>query len=83
MKKLNKNIDYSIKWAAQRRNKKQSSLMAASGHAVWRFFQVLIVNQGFRDGPQGFLNAVMASQYVFNKYAGLWATIREESRHDV
>lgn len=36
---------------------------------AWTFFRSYIIQQGFRDGPQGFTIARMASLYTFLKYA--------------
>jgi glycosyltransferase involved in cell wall biosynthesis len=37
----------------------------------WKFFETFIFRQGFRDGFEGFVIAVMAGYYVFRKYAKL------------
>lgn len=71
---LNKNTDYSLRSAAEKTAKgKSSSIGKATVHAAWRFIQVWVVNRGILDGQRGFLNAVLAAQYVFNKYAAVWA----------
>jgi len=50
-----------------------SGLGKAVAHAAWRFFSIYVLKGGFKDGSRGLLMAIVYSQYVFNKYAALWA----------
>lgn len=52
---------------------KTGGLGQAIVHAAWRFFSIYVLKGGFRDGSRGLLMAIVYSQYVFNKYAALWA----------
>ena len=45
----------------------------------WKFFETYVIHQGFRDGFQGLLIAVMAGFYVFLKYAKLWQMVHGKS----
>lgn len=72
---LAKNIDYSLRGAQQKVNKnKSASIPEALLRSLWRFIKVYLIDLGILDGQRGFLNAVMAAQYVFNKYAAIWAS---------
>ncbi len=44
----------------------------------WKFIETYVFRQGFRDGFEGFVIAVMAGCYVFRKYAKLWRMGRRE-----
>ena len=50
-----------------------SSIAKALLHASWRFINIYFIKGGFHDGNRGLLMAILYSQYVFNKYATLWA----------
>jgi glycosyltransferase involved in cell wall biosynthesis len=39
---------------------------------AFQFVKMYLLRQGFRDGLEGFLLAVLSSAYVFTKYAKLW-----------
>lgn len=49
------------------------NLFQCSAHAMWCFFDVLILRSGWLDGRRGFVLAVLQSQYTFDKYVTLWA----------
>lgn len=42
-------------------------------HSAWRFVKVYVFRLGFLDGRRGLMMAIVYSQYVFNKYAAMWA----------
>jgi len=46
-----------------------SPLWKLALNPVWTFLRSYIIQQGFRDGPQGFTIARMASLYTFLKYS--------------
>jgi len=69
-----KQLDYADSWARQKQQAgRQASLGSAFGHALGCFVKMYLLRLGFLDGRHGLLLAVTASQYVFNKYAALWA----------
>ncbi len=71
---LQKFGDYACHAAAHKHAQhERGGLGKALGHALWRFFSVYVLKGGFRDGSRGLLMAALYSQYVFNKYAALWA----------
>jgi len=43
---------------------------------AFQFVKMYILRQGFRDGLEGFMLAVLSSAYVFTKYAKLWERTR-------
>jgi glycosyltransferase involved in cell wall biosynthesis len=43
---------------------------------AFQFAKMYLFRQGFRDGREGFLLAVLSSAYVFTKYAKLWERTR-------
>ena len=47
----------------------------------FRFFRSYVLNRGFLEGFAGFHVAVMASVYVFLKYAKLWELELEEKEN--
>ena len=49
-----------------------SMLAAMLAGPPWKFFETYFLRQGFRDGFQGLVIAVMAGFYIFLKYAKLW-----------
>ncbi len=70
---LQKHVAYAHDWARERAQRGRTSTVAnAVLHASWNFFRLYLLQGGFLDGRQGFLFAVHASHYVFNKYAALW-----------
>lgn len=72
---LHKNVDYALRGAAQMlgRGRAGASVFDAATHSLWRFVQLYFVRLGLLDGSRGFVNAVLAAQYVFNKYAAVWS----------
>ena len=71
---LQKFGDYACHSADHKHDRGESGgLGKAIAHAVWRFFSVYLLKGGFKDGSRGLLMAIVYSQYVFNKYAALWA----------
>jgi (heptosyl)LPS beta-1,4-glucosyltransferase len=70
---LQKHVAYAHTWARERAEQgRKSSLTTAVMHASWNFFRLYLLQGGFLDGRRGFLFALHASHYVFNKYAALW-----------
>jgi len=41
-------------------------------HPPYKFFKMYILKQGFREGIQGLIIAILGMFYVFLKYAKLW-----------
>jgi len=48
-------------------------------HPVFTFFKMYVLQQGFRDGIQGFILCALSGCYVFAKYSKLWE--RENTPH--
>lgn len=72
---LSKNVEYSLRGAEQKiRKKKSASIIEAILRSTWRFIKTYFIQLGCLEGQKGLLNAIMASQYVFNKYAAIWAS---------
>lgn len=79
---LVKSANYAQAWSLERSYKnKSASLLGASLHAGGRFFRTYILKCGFLDGRAGFLLAVLASQSVFNKHAGLFLLNQEKNKN--
>lgn len=69
-----KQLAYAEAWALQRaRQGKHCSLFSIFSHTLGAFIKTLILRAGFLDGKQGWLLAMVNTQYTFNKYAALWA----------
>lgn len=47
---------------------KQTSVLGATGHAIWTFIRIYIVRRGFLDGKQGFILAAMGAAGSFFRY---------------
>ena len=78
-----KSRKYSWLWSKEKfaAGRHGGGLLGASLRAAWTFFHIYFNRLGFLDGKVGFLVAVMYSQGVFNKYAGLWALQRQEKQN--
>lgn len=50
----------------------RSPLLGMLLRAPWRFFRMLVLQKGYRDGFAGFILAGLGMIYVFLKYACLW-----------
>jgi glycosyltransferase involved in cell wall biosynthesis len=50
---------------------KRTSVVGATGHAVWTFIRIYLIRRGFLDGKEGFILAVMASAGSFFRYTKL------------
>lgn len=75
-----KTIDYFSTIAAREklsRKKKSTALNLLLG-APWKFFKMLILQGGFRDGWRGWIVAALGAYYVFLRYAKLWELIYVE-----
>lgn len=71
---VSKSVRYASDWAHARHARgKRTGLLNAMAHAGACFFRKYLLQRGFLDGWHGFLLAILASQYVFNKYAALWS----------
>ncbi|PJG85539.1 glycosyltransferase family 2 protein [Conservatibacter flavescens] len=76
---LTKSANYAKAWATQREQAgKRTNLLQAVSHALSCFIKMYLLKQGFRDGKQGFLLAVLSAHSTFVKYADLW--IRQVTR---
>lgn len=47
---------------------KQTSILGATGHAVWTFIRIYIMRRGFLDGKEGFILASMGAAGSFFRY---------------
>ncbi|MEP7345772.1 MAG: glycosyltransferase family 2 protein [Gemmatimonadaceae bacterium] len=66
-------VRYSRDWAAQHYARgRRASLWSVVVRPPARFFAMLILRGGFRDGARGVLLAVLAAMSVAAKYAFLW-----------
>ncbi len=64
--------NYTSIMAEEKRDEgEKATLLTAWSHATWKFGRDYLLKRGFLDGSTGFINAVMASFYVFMKYAKL------------
>ncbi|MBF6615826.1 MAG: glycosyltransferase family 2 protein [Candidimonas sp.] len=54
--------------AAMHARGKQTSVMGATGHAVWTFIRIYLIRRGFLDGREGFILAGMAAAGSFFRY---------------
>ncbi|WP_207061556.1 glycosyltransferase family 2 protein [Motiliproteus sp. SC1-56] len=78
---VTKSVRYAADWARARHARgKRSGLTTALLHAFACFIRKYLFQRGFLDGKHGFLLAILASQYVFNKYAALWALQQQEKQ---
>ncbi len=76
-----KSLRYANDWARERyRRGKRATLFSASSHAAGCFLRKYLLQRGFLDGRHGFLLAVLASYYVFNKYAALWTLQSDQNQ---
>jgi hypothetical protein len=51
---------------------RRSSVLAAIGHAEWRFFRGLFVRLGILDGPSGWAVAVLMAYGTYLKWLAAW-----------
>ena len=75
-----KTIDYFSTIAAREklsRKKKSTGLNLLFG-GPWKFFKMLILQGGLRDGWRGWIVAALGAYYVFLRYAKLWELIHVE-----
>lgn len=75
-----KTIDYFSSIAAREklsRRQKGVVLNLVFG-APWKFFKMLILQGGLRDGWRGWIAAALGAYYVFLRYAKLWELIHVE-----
>jgi glycosyltransferase involved in cell wall biosynthesis len=61
---------------------RRSSLDKLIASPIGMFFKVYVVQQGFRDGRNGFILAVLYAYYTFLKYAKLWEFNRERLKNE-
>lgn len=70
---LEKSARYAQEWAHEREAQgARANLGQGLVHAIGCFFRMMVVHGGFRDGPEGFLLAVLSAHSTFIKYAELW-----------
>jgi glycosyltransferase involved in cell wall biosynthesis len=63
---------YTTKMAQEKHEEgKTATLFTACTHAWWKFWRDYLLKRGILDGSSGFINASMASFYVFLKYTKL------------
>ncbi|VFP87514.1 glycosyltransferase family 2 protein [Candidatus Erwinia haradaeae] len=68
-----KQLSYAKAWAIQsHKNGQNSNIICIFLHTIWTFIQTLLIRTSFLDGKQGWLLAIVTSQYTFNKYTTLW-----------
>ena len=61
---------YSTLTASERHKAgRKASLAGAVGHGFWTFFRSYVLRGGFRDGPEGFFQALTAGEGSFYRYA--------------
>lgn len=72
-----KTIDYFSTIAAREKlsRKKKSTALNLLFGAPWKFFKMLILQGGLRDGWRGWIVAALGAYYVFLRYAKLWELI--------
>lgn len=75
-----KTIDYFSTIAAREKlsRKKKSTALNLLFGAPWKFFKMLILQGGLRDGWRGWIVAALGAYYVFLRYAKLWELIHVE-----
>jgi len=56
---------------------RKGSLAGAVGHGFWTFFRSYVLRGGFRDGPEGFFQAMTAGEGSFYRYAKLMLLNRQ------
>ncbi len=70
-------LRYSVDWAeGQYAKGKRATIMKAFVHALVRFFRLYIIDRECFQGGFGFMYSWMLTNFVFNKYAALWALER-------
>lgn len=80
---LEKSAEYAQAWSESRFKKGQkTSLLNGLLHALGCFVQMYLVRQGFLDGRQGFLLALLSSHSTFAKYADLWVRNQRNNYQD-
>ncbi|MED5526124.1 glycosyltransferase family 2 protein [Gallaecimonas pentaromativorans] len=74
---LQKSVRYANDWADNKARKgKKAGVSSAVLHSMSTFLRKFVFQRGFMDGKHGFLLAVFAAHYSFNKYAALWLKTR-------
>ncbi|WP_115717016.1 glycosyltransferase family 2 protein [Gallaecimonas mangrovi] len=74
---LQKSVRYANDWAENKARKgKKAGVVSAILHSLSTFLRKFVFQRGFMDGKHGFLLAVFAAHYSFNKYAALWLKTR-------
>ncbi|MCD9545135.1 glycosyltransferase [Photobacterium carnosum] len=68
-----KQSQYAELWAQEKYLQgKKASVASAIGHALFSFIRTYFIKCGFLDGKHGFIIACINTQYVLNKYLGLY-----------
>jgi len=62
---------YTELFAEQNVGRKKSSVIGATGHALWAFIRDYFLKRGFLDGAEGWLICVTAANVVFYKHMKL------------
>ncbi|VFP79602.1 glycosyltransferase family 2 protein [Candidatus Erwinia haradaeae] len=64
---------YAQAWAKERYQKGKSyNFLSIFYCTIWAFIRTLFIRTSFLDGKQGWILAIVISQYTFNKYTALW-----------
>lgn len=81
---VTKSNRYAADWARARyRRGKRCGLHTALLHGLACFIRKYLLQRGFLDGRHGLLLSLLASQYVFNKYAALWALCQQGQQQEL
>lgn len=78
---LNKMQKYSSLYAADNKNKKNSSIPKAITHSLFTFFKSYILKRGFMQGYEGFIISAYNSQSTFWKYIKLYEANNENTNN--
>jgi len=61
------------------RQGRRTSLWSLPWKPLWKFIEVYLYKQGFRDGPEGLVAALLASFFALVRHAKLWEMSRNQS----
>jgi glycosyltransferase involved in cell wall biosynthesis len=72
---------YSTQTARERHDAgRRASILSAIGHGLWMFLRNYVVYGGFRDGREGFFQALTAAEGSFYRYAKLTQLNRQKEQ---
>ncbi|VFP81824.1 glycosyltransferase family 2 protein [Candidatus Erwinia haradaeae] len=76
-----KQLAHAKAWAIQsNQDGKHSDVIRILLNTIWTFMQTLLIRASFLDGTQGWILAIVNSQYTFNKYTILWTLNRSTKK---